>query len=81
MRAQVSNGVAPWWPSQFGPDDQIGMLNHIDEVFATAHNIDPSTPVLRPVSAGAPSGVMPAQKAEAVNEAEAKRKAARTAHA
>ena len=21
----------PWWPSRFGPDDQVGMLNHVDE--------------------------------------------------
>jgi kynurenine formamidase len=20
-----------WWPSEFGPDDQLGMLNHVDE--------------------------------------------------
>src|SRR3954449_9644219 len=20
-----------WWPSQFGPDDQVGMLNHVDD--------------------------------------------------
>jgi kynurenine formamidase len=20
-----------WWPSQFGPDDELGMLNHVDE--------------------------------------------------
>jgi kynurenine formamidase len=23
--------AAPWWPSPFGADDEIGMLNHIDE--------------------------------------------------
>jgi kynurenine formamidase len=23
--------TAEWWPSQFGPDDQIGMLNHVDD--------------------------------------------------
>jgi len=22
---------APWWPSPFGPDDEVGMLNHVDE--------------------------------------------------
>ena len=27
--AQTQNGSAAWWPSEFGPDDQIGMLNHI----------------------------------------------------
>src|SRR4051794_40508615 len=21
----------PWWPSRFGPDDQVGMLNHVDD--------------------------------------------------
>ena len=24
-------GPAAWWPSPFGPDDELGMLNHIDE--------------------------------------------------
>jgi kynurenine formamidase len=28
---QPQNGTARWWPSQFGSDDQIGMLNHIDD--------------------------------------------------
>ena len=28
-RTQSSNGTARWWPSQFGPGDQIGMLNHV----------------------------------------------------
>jgi kynurenine formamidase len=23
--------VRPWWPSPFGADDQLGMLNHVDE--------------------------------------------------
>jgi kynurenine formamidase len=23
--------TAPWWPSPFGPDDELGMLNHVDE--------------------------------------------------
>src|SRR2546423_15722238 len=31
MRTQTSNGIAPWWPSQFGADDQHGMLNHITD--------------------------------------------------
>jgi kynurenine formamidase len=22
---------APWWPSPFGPEDELGMLNHVDE--------------------------------------------------
>jgi kynurenine formamidase len=22
---------APWWPSPFGPDDELGMLNHVDD--------------------------------------------------
>lgn len=22
---------APWWPSPFGPEDQLGMLNHVDD--------------------------------------------------
>jgi kynurenine formamidase len=59
MRVQVSNGVAPWWPSQFGPDDQIGMLNHIDDakraaamalvkrgrMYDLAHVLDENVPV------------------------------------
>jgi hypothetical protein len=24
-------GTERWWPSEFGQDDQLGMLNHIDE--------------------------------------------------
>ena len=28
--------VGPWWPSPFGPEDELGMLNHIDEVNAPA---------------------------------------------
>ena len=31
MRTQASNSTGTWWPSQFGPDDQVGMLNHIDD--------------------------------------------------
>ena len=27
----ATNGSEPWWPSPFGADDQLGMLNHIDE--------------------------------------------------
>jgi kynurenine formamidase len=30
-RTESRNGAAQWWPSEFGPDDQIGMLNHITE--------------------------------------------------
>jgi kynurenine formamidase len=59
MRTQLSNGIAPWWPSQFGADDQIGMLNHIDDakraaalglvrkgrVYDLAHVLDEQVPV------------------------------------
>src|ERR687887_428355 len=31
MRTEASKETARWWPSAFGPDDQIGMLNHIDD--------------------------------------------------
>ena len=27
----VEETRAAWWPSPFGPDDEIGMLNHVDE--------------------------------------------------
>jgi kynurenine formamidase len=34
---RVNNEEAPWWPSPFGDDDQLGMLNHItDETRAAA---------------------------------------------
>jgi kynurenine formamidase len=23
--------AAPWWPAAFGPDDELGMLNHVDD--------------------------------------------------
>jgi len=59
MRTQASNGIAPWWPSQFGADDQIGMLNHIDDakraaalglvregrIYDLAHVLDERVPV------------------------------------
>jgi kynurenine formamidase len=59
MRTQSSNGIAPWWPSQFGADDQIGMLNHIDDakraaalglvregrIYDLAHVLDERVPV------------------------------------
>ena len=59
MRTQTSNGIAPWWPSQFGADDQIGMLNHIDDakrraamclvrrgrLYDLSHVLDESVPV------------------------------------
>ena len=25
----LPDGVSPWWPSRYGPDDQIGTLNEI----------------------------------------------------
>ena len=31
MRTEASTETARWWPSRFGPDDEIGMLNHIDD--------------------------------------------------
>jgi kynurenine formamidase len=59
MRTQTSNGIAPWWPSQFGADDEIGMLNHIDDakrahalglvregrMYDLAHVLDEQVPV------------------------------------
>ena len=27
----VTSASGPWWPSPFGADDQLGMLNHIDD--------------------------------------------------
>lgn len=52
------------------------LLNHIAEAFAAAHGIDATTPVLRPATTvGAPSGVMPAQRAGTMSEAEARHKA------
>jgi kynurenine formamidase len=27
----ASRADAPWWPSPFGADDQLGMLNHVDD--------------------------------------------------
>jgi kynurenine formamidase len=30
MTATASAGAGHWWPSPFGPDDEIGMLNHVD---------------------------------------------------
>jgi kynurenine formamidase len=51
--------AARWWPSAFGPDDQIGMLNHIDDakraaalslvrtgrMYDLAHVLDENVPV------------------------------------
>jgi hypothetical protein len=53
------------------------MLNHIADVFASAHAIDSTTPLVRPPASGANSGVMPAHKApEPLTDVEAaKRKA------
>jgi kynurenine formamidase len=28
-RAPIEDLASPWWPSPFGPEDEIGMLNHI----------------------------------------------------
>jgi hypothetical protein len=51
------------------------LLNHIADVFSSAHAIDSTTPVLRPPSAGALSGVMPAHKtAEPVSDLEASKR-------
>jgi kynurenine formamidase len=35
MTAQATSAAATWWPSAFGPDDELGMLNHIDEAKRT----------------------------------------------
>ena len=32
MVVRVSDEATAWWPSPFGPDDQLGMLNHITDV-------------------------------------------------
>src|SRR5205085_3104398 len=59
LGTRTSNGIAPWWPSQFGADDQIGMLNHIDDakraaalglvrkgrLYDLAHVLDEQVPV------------------------------------
>jgi kynurenine formamidase len=59
MRTQASQETAPWWPSAFGPLDQIGMLNHIDDakraaalalvrrgrMYDLAHVLDENVPV------------------------------------
>jgi kynurenine formamidase len=59
MRTQAPQETARWWPSPFGPDDQIGMLNHIDEakraaalalvrrgrMYDLAHVLDENVPV------------------------------------
>jgi kynurenine formamidase len=31
MTATTPAPIAPWWPSAFGADDELGMLNHVDE--------------------------------------------------
>ena len=28
--SERADATAPWWPSPFGADDQLGMLNHVD---------------------------------------------------
>jgi kynurenine formamidase len=57
MRTEAS--PTTWWPSPFGPDDQIGMLNHIDDakraaalalvregrIYDLAHVLDENVPV------------------------------------
>ena len=51
--------MGDWWPSRFGADDQLGMLNHIDEakrlealrlvrsgrLYDLGHVLDESVPV------------------------------------
>ena len=27
----MSDEATAWWPSPFGPEDQLGMLNHVDD--------------------------------------------------
>ena len=27
----MSDVERPWWPSRFGPEDQVGMLNHVTD--------------------------------------------------
>jgi hypothetical protein len=27
----TATATAPWWPSPFGADDEVGMLNHVDD--------------------------------------------------
>ena len=57
VREHTDNRQA-WWPSPFGPDDQIGMLNHVDEakrvaamrlvrngrLYDLAHTLDENVP-------------------------------------
>jgi kynurenine formamidase len=59
MRTEALKGTTRWWPSSFGPDDQIGMLNHIDDakraaalglvrtgrMYDLAHVLDENVPV------------------------------------
>jgi kynurenine formamidase len=59
MRTETPQETTRWWPSEFGPDDQIGMLNHIDDrkraaalalvrqgrMYDLAHVLDESVPV------------------------------------
>jgi kynurenine formamidase len=30
-QAREAAAAQPWWPSPFGPEDQLGMLNHVDD--------------------------------------------------
>jgi kynurenine formamidase len=59
MRTEAAKETTRWWPSSFGPDDQIGMLNHIDDakraaalglvrtgrMYDLAHVLDENVPV------------------------------------
>jgi kynurenine formamidase len=36
MVVRVSHEATNWWPSPFGPDDQLGMLNHITDATRAA---------------------------------------------
>jgi kynurenine formamidase len=59
MRTEASQETTRWWPSAFGPEDQIGMLNHIDDakraaalglvregrMYDLAHVLDENVPV------------------------------------
>jgi hypothetical protein len=36
MVVRVTDEATAWWPSRFGPDDQLGMLNHITDASRAA---------------------------------------------
>src|SRR3954453_12399959 len=36
MVIPVTDEATAWWPSQFGPDDELGMLNHITDATRAA---------------------------------------------